>query len=695
MTQERQEQAPTTVGEGDGAPAVAPHAAGAAPVAAPPLQSSAPSLPQPPAPDPDTDRGEVSTAENAVASVTTLDVSEALPVAVIENASPPAVEPPVEAPQADGGGSSAPEASTAAPAESAEVAEEEALAVWAAPPAPVEVTPPAEAQVPAADAGGELEEVTLPSSVQPPPVLTPGAAVGAEGRLHIVRHREARGRINRYDAIWRDDAGQKVDVEIREGPADHATLQREAEVLSSVQYGMLPQRYASLEQEGRRYLVLERLEGETLEGALQDGLGVDQAISVVLQLVQVTRRLHQAGWALLGLSPADVRLAQPIRLTQVGSAVRLGEAPPHAMQVAGYSAPELAHPAPVTAKEDVYTLGAILYRALAGQPLLETGAEQGALPFAVAVPGGPQLLAGALAPAEERVDVETFYHGLLALKQRLAQAALVLEVASGTSVGLNPTRPVNEDSCGYVTWSVADAAGLAQRALLCVADGMGGMEAGEVASRTALRTVLSAATTPAPPAGGKNGGLVHQEPLLDLVALVKRAATAVHGAALGRQMGTTVTCVEVHGGSLTLAHVGDTRAYLLRRAVLTQLTTDHSLVAAMVSSGVLTKEEARGHPDSNKVLRSLGSQRELPDGYVDTLEASYGQPTLQLQSGDWLLLCSDGIWGSVPDERITEVLTNAPDCPAAARVLVELALQAGAPDNASVVVARCVRAPSW
>ncbi|MDQ3702578.1 MAG: bifunctional protein-serine/threonine kinase/phosphatase, partial [Chloroflexota bacterium] len=60
-----------------------------------------------------------------------------------------------------------------------------------------------------------------------------------------------------------------------------------------------------------------------------------------------------------------------------------------------------------------------------------------------------------------------------------------------------------------------------------------------------------------------------------------------------------------------------------------------------------------------------------------------------------LLLCSDGIWGSVPDERITEVLTHAPDCPAATRVLVELALQAGAPDNAAAVVARCVRAPSW
>ncbi len=398
----------------------------------------------------------------------------------------------------------------------------------------------------------------------------------------------------------------------------------------------------------------------------------------------------------MGLAPSDVRLGQPIRLAQLGSAVRIGEAPPQAMQVAGYSAPELAHAALVTGKEEVYTLGAILYRALAGQALSEAGAEQGALPFAAPVPGVPQLLSRALAPAEERVDLETFYQQLLALKQRLAQVALALEVASGTSVGLNPTRTVNEDSCGYVSWSVGDAEGLTQRTLLCVADGMGGMEAGEVASRTALRTVLSVATLPAPPAAGENGGApLHQEPPLDLVALVKKAATAVHGAALGRQMGTTVTCVEVQGGEVRLAHVGDTRAYLLSGGVLTQLTADHSLVAAMVASGVLSKEEARGHPDSNKVLRSLGSQRELPDGYVDTLEAAYGQPTLQLQPGDWLLLCSDGIWGSVPDERIAQVLTGAPDCPGAARLLVELALQAGAPDNAAAVVARSVRAPAW
>jgi protein phosphatase len=229
---------------------------------------------------------------------------------------------------------------------------------------------------------------------------------------------------------------------------------------------------------------------------------------------------------------------------------------------------------------------------------------------------------------------------------------------------------------------------------------MGGMEAGEVASQTALRTVLQAATAAAaerlppaePPSGAATGA--DQPRLLNPVDLVYLAAPAVYAAAAGRQVGTTLTCVLVQDGELTLGHVGDTRAYLLRGERLSQLTVDHSLVASMVASGVLTPEEARGHPDSNKVLRSLGGRRELPERYVDDLAAAYGQPSLRLEPGDWLLLCSDGVWGSVEDERISATLRQAADCPAAVRSLLEQALRAGAPDNAAAVVARCAALPT-
>jgi protein phosphatase len=563
----------------------------------------------------------------------------------------------------------------------------------------------------AAGAGSDdLEELTLPSLIQAPVPLAIGTTLGPDGRLLVGELLGARGRVNRYAATWRADDGQAVDVELREGPSDHAGLRTESEVLSTVRYAMIPKVYLVHEQEGRRYLALDRVDAETLEQKLRCGLTPEQAISVVLQLAQVIRRLHQAGWALLGMSPADVALGQPLRLIRLGHAERIGELPPQALQVPGYSAPELAYradsskSAEITGREDCYSLGAILYHALAGQPLSEGGLDLGDVSTAVRVPGAPQLLAEVLVPADERIDLETFYRRLLALKSRLAAQPLTLDVASATTLGLNPTRVINEDACGYAVWSVAGAAGTTDYALLCVADGMGGMEAGEVASKTAISTVMQgmsralllAMDEPAGTAdidarsGGSTGSVAPGDSRLDPRALVRQAAPAVHAAAHGRELGTTITCVVVQDGTLTLAHVGDTRAYLLRAGDLRQLTADHSLVAVMVASGVISAEEAHGHPDSNKVLRSLGSQRELPDGYVDDLTAAFGQPSLPLEPDDWLLICSDGIWGQVEDAEIRIVLMEAFDPATAARRLIDLSLAAGAPDNATAIVARCL-----
>src|SRR5687768_8840401 len=162
------------------------------------------------------------------------------------------------------------------------------------------------------DAGRDLEELTLPSLIQAPVVLEPGTVLGADGRVQIGEHLGTRGRVNRYAATWTDDAGQPADIELREGPVDPDGLPREAEILTTVQYAMLPRGYQAWEQDDRRYLALDRLDGETLGQALQAGTTPDEALSQVLQLAQVVRRLHRAGWALLGLTPADVYLGQPL-----------------------------------------------------------------------------------------------------------------------------------------------------------------------------------------------------------------------------------------------------------------------------------------------------------------------------------------------------------------------------------------------
>ena len=325
----------------------------------------------------------------------------------------------------------------------------------------------------------------------------------------------------------------------------------------------------------------------------------DDVISTVLQLAQALRRLHQAGWVLLGLTPAGIQMSQPVRITQLATALRVGESLPDALHVAGYSAPELVHRTQVTGKEDVYSLGAILYRGLSGVPLGEEGPDLSGLSDIVQTPGAPQLLASALAPASERIDLEGFYQGLLALKRRLASKPIALRVASGTTIGLNPTRATNEDACGYLSWTTAHEGHAAYNAVLCAIDGMGGMEAGEVASTSALRAVLRTAATYASEQMAGHGdtfdsstdaasaGQPDQRPAtsLDPALLVQTAAEAAHAAAAGRQVGATITCAVIQDGRLTLGHVGDTRAYLLRDGRLVRLTRDHSLVAAMVASG--------------------------------------------------------------------------------------------------------------
>jgi protein phosphatase len=131
--------------------------------------------------------------------------------------------------------------------------------------------------------------------------------------------------------------------------------------------------------------------------------------------------------------------------------------------------------------------------------------------------------------------------------------------------------------------------------------------------------------------------------------------------------------------------VGDTRVYLWGSQGFKQITRDHSLVAALVASQMITPQEAMHHPDRNKVLRSLGSLRQPQDDYVDSLKAS-NEVSTTLEVGQALLLVSDGVWGEVSDLRMAEILSSSTDPQASAEALVRAALEAGAPDNATALL---------
>lgn len=224
--------------------------------------------------------------------------------------------------------------------------------------------------------------------------------------------------------------------------------------------------------------------------------------------------------------------------------------------------------------------------------------------------------------------------------------------AALTDPGL--TRTGNEDSF------------LFQEPLYAVADGMGGHRAGEIASRVAVQELLQAAPRATDP-----------KALGRAVRSANRAVIESAGKSRTRTgMGTTLTAAMVDGTHIAIAHVGDSRAYLLHGRHLERITEDHSMVADLVRQGTLTEEEARFHPQRSVITRALGSD---PEMVADIYEAT-------ATPGDRLLLCTDGLSGMLTDDFITDILATEPDPGEAATRLVEAANRAGGYDNITVVI---------
>jgi len=234
--------------------------------------------------------------------------------------------------------------------------------------------------------------------------------------------------------------------------------------------------------------------------------------------------------------------------------------------------------------------------------------------------------------------------------------AIALHYAARSDVGL--VRQENQDS------------GYAGPHLLVVADGMGGHAAGDVASSIAIGEMV-----------GLDGESPGADDALDRLAEALRAANTELREAVQRQpelqgMGTTVTALLRTGNKIALAHIGDSRAYLLRDNVLTQITHDHSFVQSLVDEGRITEAEAEGHPQRSLVTRVLTGQHD-------------DEPDLAMREshiGDRYLICSDGLSGFVAHDTIQEILLKAQPPGATADLLVELALRAGAPDNVTCII---------
>jgi len=224
-------------------------------------------------------------------------------------------------------------------------------------------------------------------------------------------------------------------------------------------------------------------------------------------------------------------------------------------------------------------------------------------------------------------------------------------------------RDHNEDAFSFFT--------IGNKSLYVVADGMGGHDAGEVASMIAMETVCS---------------VIREESsrATDLQELVERAVQQANSevqreaAQRGSDMGTTISVALVSDNTAYIANVGDSRVYWIENGSINQITTDHSLVAKLAAAGKLTREEARTHPKANLLYRTIGSAEHI---IVDTFR-------IPLKKGGTLLLCTDGLWGEVTDAAIHRVCSHERDAEAAGARLTEMANANGGKDNITVIVAK-------
>ncbi|MFC1889703.1 Stp1/IreP family PP2C-type Ser/Thr phosphatase [Thermodesulfobacteriota bacterium] len=247
-----------------------------------------------------------------------------------------------------------------------------------------------------------------------------------------------------------------------------------------------------------------------------------------------------------------------------------------------------------------------------------------------------------------------------------------LQVGSKQDIGR--VRDENQDALAFV--NPDDERILSKKGhLFIVADGMGGHIGGRIASRIAVEAIEN-----------EYYSNPSESPVISLTAALNKANSLILDKSIQDSslegMGTTCTTLVCKDDLVYFAHIGDSRAYQIQNGKIKKLTSDHSYVQKMIDEGLLKEEEARSHPQSSVIIRSLGTKQNI--------EIDVSDPPISIEPGDIFIICSDGLWDVVNDEEIEDVAYHEKDPQCACDRLVSLANERGGPDNISILILRCM-----
>ncbi len=495
------------------------------------------------------------------------------------------------------------------------------------------------------------------------------------------------------------------------GKAEWPSLAWERSIVAKTKSPGLPALLDSFTEGEMEYLVEQVPQGRILWDAWDDP-EADAAVryGYARQIAEAMHDLHQAGAMIEGLQP------DMVMVTDEGQAmlIHLGDLLPlHVPAIAPikanlYTSPELIlAPQDADARSVLYSFGAMLYSLeYLHHPLEEKDFEHQFVPIQITerFPDVHPLFLRLINktfvrdlhlrfPTDEasRKDATGFHELIQTL--RVCQKSfdnVRLDIAAWTTTGM--VRTGNEDAFGVLHGVDAREDDVYEYALVCLCDGMGGYDAGEVAAALAiqeLKTYLLQQPLLQGLAGKDMPSEVPSTASIQetLVAALKHTNRAVYTAARTpgkgkRGMGCTAEAVYIDNRRVVVGHVGDSRTYHLHKGRLVQLTTDQTLVHRLVELGQLTPKEAESHPRRNELQQAIGGQ---PD-------VNPGSNSGKLQRGDWVLVCSDGLSNHISNQELEKMLTReaAGSAEDAARRLVNLANLRGATDNSTIVVIRAV-----
>jgi serine/threonine protein phosphatase PrpC len=514
-----------------------------------------------------------------------------------------------------------------------------------------------------------------------------------------------------------DDSGATVVLPVK--PVC-PSLVWERNLLKAFAQPSLPRLLDDFVEDGVEYLIEEVPGGRSLWDAWDDPEANSEVrFDWLIEIAETMHSLHHCGAIFEGLRPDNLVIAPSghARIRELTDILPLPLLPDTPIRGSLYGAPELVT-GKGDARSDLYSFGALLYALHVGRELDEADFDRPGHPKPF-VPRFPDIhpAFGRLMSKTFRREVEARFPSDEAVRDdgtgfvelirtlnvlRRTYDNVRLEIAAWTTTGM--VRTGNEDAFALLHACESRQDDLGESAVVLLADGMGGYEAGEVAAALAIQVLrqhivaqkqfaalagashfpTEALTTASHPEG-------HAPPPLDvesckqaLRAALREANRQVYAAARApgarrRGMGCTAEAVYVTGNHVVVGHIGDSRTYHLHEGRLIQLTRDQTLVNRLVELGTLTEEEAENHPRRNELQQAVGGQPDVEPGLYSG----------RLSPGDWIVVCSDGLSNHVaPGDLKQMLLSEALSAEMAARRLVNLANIEGAADNATVVVIR-------